>query len=72
MAKFIVNKIGRGELWELYEIHNITTGCSYLPEQENRIELGDFISCRSALITARQIYPSADGCYYCCNGCHTG
>ena len=67
MARYYVNKNeqSNGD----HEVH--TTGCSWLPKTENRIYLGDFWSCFSALTEARKYYLKVNGCYYCSNACHT-
>ena len=54
-----------------YEVH--TSSCKYLPSIENRTYLGLFSNCKDAVHAARRVYPSRkiDGCYYCCNPCHT-
>ena len=65
--KYYVNKNPQtgGE----HEVHQST--CSYLPEAENRIYLGDFSNCKDAIKEAKNHYDDVDGCYYCCNSCHT-
>lgn len=67
MAAYYVNKNAQssGE----HEVH--TKGCSYLPNVENRKYLGDFSSCKPAVTEAKKHYSNVDGCYYCCNACHT-
>lgn len=71
MAKFILNQNqqSNGD----YEVHNRTTGCTYMPKVENQIDLGDHITCHGAVAYARGQWPNAkiNGCYYCCNSCHT-
>lgn len=52
-----------------HEVHE--SGCSYLPASENRLSLGDFSNCHDAVKKAKIDYPSANGCYYCSNECHT-
>lgn len=53
-----------------HEVH--TSSCNYLPAPENRIYLGTFANCRGAVAAAKKFYSQVDGCYYCCNECHTG
>lgn len=67
MAKYYVNKNAQpnGD----HEVH--TTGCSYLPNPENRIVLGDHTNCTSAVTKAKEYYNQVNGCYYCSNSCHT-
>lgn len=52
-----------------HEVH--TLGCSFLPDPENRIYLGEFNSCSPAVRKAKQRYSKSDGCYYCSRACHT-
>ena len=67
MARYYVNKNeqSNGD----HEVH--TTGCSWLPERENRIFLGDWGSCHFAIIEARKHYTKVDGCYHCSGACHS-
>lgn len=52
-----------------HEVH--TDDCSFLPNPENREYLGIFNNCCDAVSIAKQKYPTANGCYYCSNACHT-
>jgi len=67
MSYYYVNKNGQAN--GDHEVH--VSGCSYMPLAENRIYLGDFTSCRPAVTEAKKHYAQSDGCYYCCNDCHT-
>jgi len=67
MASYYVNKNAQAN--GDHEVH--TASCSYLPAAENRIYLGAFSSCRSAIIEARKHYTQVNGCYYCSTPCHT-
>ena len=51
-----------------HEVHR--DGCSFLPNPENQHYLGVFPTCGPAKAAARKIYPTADGCAYCCPDCH--
>lgn len=53
-----------------HEVHELT--CSFLPEEGNRIYLGDFAGCRAAVAAARKHYAQVNGCYFCSEPCHTG
>lgn len=66
MAAYFVNRNAQpnGD----HEVH--VSGCPHMPEPENCLPLGDFDDCRPAVAKAKRIYPSADGCYNCCNPCH--
>ncbi|RUO25167.1 hypothetical protein CWE11_11830 [Aliidiomarina sanyensis] len=71
MQKFIINKNkqSNGD----HEVHNATTGCSYMPNLENQIDLGYHVSCHGAVAEAKRLWPGnrINGCYYCANACHT-
>jgi len=66
MAVYIVNKNAQtnGD----HEVHVIT--CERLPLKENRHHLGNFESCKEALVIAKGYNSEADGCAYCCHECH--
>ena len=68
MTKYYVNKNAQdnGD----HEVHR--TGCSYLPEPQNRQYLGQFSNCRDAVTEAKKTYSQSNGCYYCSKECHTG
>ncbi len=50
-----------------HEVHK--EGCTYMPT--NRLYLGDFNSCHPAVESAKKVYPTADGCYWCSQECHS-
>lgn len=52
-----------------HEVHIST--CSHIPDYENRIYLGAFDDCKGAVKEAKKHYGQVNGCYYCCNPCHT-
>ena len=56
-----------------HEVHNATTGCTYMPGMEHLIKLGLHSSCAAAIAHARSPFPEIkiNGCYFCCNSCHT-
>jgi hypothetical protein len=56
-----------------HEVHNLTTGCSYMPKPENQINLGQHPSCKEAVAYAKQYWSNVriNGCYYCSYACHT-
>ena len=51
------------------EVH--TSKCSFLPKIENREYFGLFNNCNEAVVQAKKKGYNANGCYYCCNSCHT-
>ena len=66
MAIYYVNKNAQSN--GDHEVHTI--GCQYLPAIENRIFLGDFPTCKSAVTEAKKHFSKADGCFFCSNECH--
>jgi hypothetical protein len=52
-----------------HEVHVET--CTRLPLPQHRLFLGVFDSCGPAVRAAKAIYPTADGCFYCCPACNT-
>lgn len=48
-----------------HEVH--TTGCSYMPNPENRTYLGEHDNCHTAVAEAKKHYTQVNGC----NACHT-
>jgi hypothetical protein len=54
-----------------HEVHNLDSGCSYLPAPANRLALGWQPGCRDAVAKAKQTYSDVNGCAYCCPECHT-
>ena len=67
MDKYYVNK--RAQANGDHEVHK--SGCSYMPNQENRLYLGTFSGCAGAVKEAKKHYAQSNGCYYCSNACHT-
>lgn len=70
MSTYVLNK--REQSNGDHEVHNLET-CPCLPDPEDQIMLGRFESCSGAIRAASNLYPKwrIDGCYYCCNECHT-
>lgn len=52
-----------------HEVHE--NGCGHQPFDENRMSLGFHASCRGAVQEAMKTYRQSNGCYYCCNPCHS-
>ena len=67
MARYYVNKNAQSN--GDHEVHK--SGRSYMPEENNRLYIGNFDNCHSAVQTAKAHYHQSDGCYYCSNECHT-
>lgn len=74
MAKYIINKKPQPKSGD-YEVHQtFPSMCSHLPDAHNRIDLGEHLTCQSAVLTAKKRFPdnakNIDGCYYCSRPCH--
>jgi len=71
MARFILNQNQQptGD----YEVHNKSAGCSYMPQQQNQLDLGEHQNCHGAGAYAKSKWHGyrINGCFYCCNPCHT-
>ncbi|GMN06287.1 hypothetical protein MTsPCn5_16760 [Croceitalea sp. MTPC5] len=67
MAKYYVNKNAQAN--GDHEVHK--EGCVWLPLVGNRIYLGSFTNCKSAVREAKKYYTQVNGCYYCSRDCHT-
>lgn len=52
-----------------HEVHE--KGCSFMPDVDNRLYLGDFSSCGPAVTAAKKSYTQVNGCFYCSRPCHT-
>ena len=52
-----------------HEVHVST--CRYRKEGRHMMYLGRYKDCADAITDARKLYPSADGCYFCCHDCDT-
>lgn len=71
MARFVINRNAQAN--GDHEVHNLTLGCNYLPRPENQTDLGEHSHCHGAVALARRQWPQhrVNGCYYCCQACHT-
>lgn len=52
-----------------HEVHK--SDCKHKPNNDNSLYLGRFITCKDAVKEAKKYYKQSNGCYYCCNECHT-
>jgi len=50
-----------------HEVHTKT--CSFLPGDKKY--LGEFSNCADAVREAKKYHSKSNGCYFCCNACHT-
>ena len=64
--RFYVNKNAQAN--GQHEVHRST--CSWLPDVENCLYLGDFTSSAQAVREARKYYTNVDGCAFCCPESH--
>ncbi len=70
MTKYIINS--NNDENGRHEIHKANY-CNHLPAPKNQKHLGWFSTPAEALKYAKTHgYPTADGCYYCCNPIHRG
>lgn len=67
MARYVMNKNAQSN--GDHEVHR--DGCSWMPNPENQLELGDFAACTPAVAKAKTIDADADGCAHCSPACHT-
>jgi hypothetical protein len=67
MASYYVNKNAQpnGDP----EVH--VSGCSFMPDANNRLYLGEHSSCHSAVRKAKENFRQVNGCFYCSRECHT-
>lgn len=67
MKRYYVNELAQpnGD----HEVHAET--CMFLSLVHYKRDLGLHNDCESAVIAARRIYSTADGCYWCSRACHT-
>ncbi|MGJ8536792.1 MAG: hypothetical protein ACSHW2_06535 [Parasphingopyxis sp.] len=54
-----------------HEVHQKDSGCEHQPAVSNRKDMGWHADCHGAVTEAKKSYPQSNGCYYCCNACHT-
>ena len=52
-----------------HEVHTIE--CASLPNEINRLYLGEFGNCDGAVEAARRHVPQVTGCAHCSEPCHT-
>lgn len=70
MAEYYFNRNAQAD--GFHEVHNGDANCPYPPDLANRVRIGSYSTCITAIDAARSAYPgwSFDGCYYCTQ-CHT-
>jgi hypothetical protein len=51
-----------------HEVHQAT--CLFIPNKENRIDLGEFNSCIEAIVKAQTLFTKSNGCFFCAKLCH--
>ena len=54
-----------------HEVHNVSAGCSFLPDPSHRVALGHHPHCQSAVRSAKAHYARVNGCAYCAAPCNT-
>ena len=68
MAKYRVNRIARSPNGD-HEVHK--EGCKWWPTQ-SYVDLGEHLSCATAVNAAKPYYRDANGCATCSPACHKG
>lgn len=67
MANYYVNK--NTDTQGDHEVHE--QACPWLPEEKNRIYLGNYENCKDAVKEAKRYYSKVNGHKYCSESCHT-
>lgn len=67
MPKYYLNKKTQDDV--IQEIHQLK--CKKLPIEEDRIYLGEFMSCMGAIREAKRYYRRVNACYHCSQECYT-
>ena len=70
MPYFNVNKNPHPDSGD-HEVHEKDADCGHEPDAANRKDLGWHSDCHDAVEKAKETYSQSNGCYYCCNECHT-
>lgn len=70
MSRYCVNKNAQATSRD-HEVHNVSSGCNFMPAESNRIDLGPHDSCRGAVQAAKKYYNDVNGCFFCATDCHT-
>lgn len=67
MARYYVNKNAQdnGD----HEVHK--WGFDWMPNESNRLYLGDYDNCFEAVRKARTYFVQVNSCFYCSRECHT-
>ena len=67
MYRYYVNKNAQdnGD----HEVHK--EGCTHMPDEPNRVDLGQFSNCHDAVREAKKHYAKSNGCIHCSRECHT-
>ena len=67
MARYYVNANAQSN--GDHEVHR--QGCYWLTLVTDSTYLGDFATCHGAVLEAKRLYSTANGCAHCSPGCHT-
>ena len=67
MPRYYVNETEQTNSRD-HEVHK--EGCYWLSLINYKKDLGLHLSCDTAVIKAKETYPTADGCKTCSNECH--
>lgn len=67
MPWYYVNKHAQSDGY--HEVHE--NNCTQGANAENQDDLGWHSECQDAVTKAKKSYTLVDGCFYCCEACHT-
>lgn len=67
MAQYFVNRNAQNN--GDHEVH--ISSCVFLPALQNRLDLGQHLTCVTAVHQARNTYQQSNGCRTCSSACHT-
>lgn len=67
MNHYIVDTETRLTISGNHVVHNVDSGCRFLPVSDHWIDLGEHDSGFSAVVAAKLIYKNAIGCRQCCS-----
>jgi len=65
VATYYVNHVAQAN--GDHEVHK--TGCSFMPS--NAKNLGNHLTCKTAVVEAKKTYWKSNGCFFCSRECHT-
>ena len=61
--RYYINKRDKTEAYNV--VHHAT--CLFLPHENDRVDLGEFVSINAAILNAKLIHKKVIGCSFCSN-----